>query len=56
MTIWPSQIHDHPAREKIRYSGRLNLTDRLAHVKYADLGASGGGSGWHGAEIGKKGG
>ena len=42
MSFLPSEITDLPAREKIRYSGSLNFTDRPAHVKYAYLRASSG--------------
>ena len=42
MTFLQSEITDHPARDKIRYSGILNFTDRPAHVKYAYLRASSG--------------
>ena len=40
MTFLQSEITDLPARDKIRYSGSLDFTDRPALVKYAYLRAS----------------
>ena len=42
VSFWPSEIRDHPAREKIRVSGSFIFTDRPALDKYAYLRASSG--------------
>ena len=52
MSFLPSEITALPAREKIRYSGSLNFTDRPALVKYAYLRAS---SGVDGRALGSEG-